>query len=290
MANRRVEVNETFAKRLTELLEERDMKQIDLARALHLDKSRISRYARGLVPPVSSLRAIASFFKVQTDYLLGLTDQRRFAETPTTFHEEKASQKRLQSLPLIRTTKGASSMHTIQLETLPILGQIRAGVPLFAEEHIVGQIEVPAQLKRRADFALEVSGDSMIGAGLSPGDFVFLATVERHPVAHGNIVAAMVDGEMTLKRYIKRDGRFWLHAENPAYVDIPVDDKVQIQGAYVGRYSEYEGVVEPPLEDMSEDELISKLAEMRGLDPDTLSDLIDVLSKKRPGPRGKGIQ
>jgi repressor LexA len=172
-------------------------------------------------------------------------------------------------------------MQLIQLETLPILGRIRAGVPLFAEEHIVGQIEVPSRLKRRADFALEVSGDSMIGAGLSQGDYVFLRTADRHPATHGNIVAAMVDGEMTLKRYVKRDGRYWLHAENQAYVDIPVDEKVQIQGVYVGRYSEFEGVVEPPLEDMSEDELITKLATMKGMDPDTLAGLIDVLTKKK---------
>lgn len=249
----------TLSGQLKALRHQRGLTQKELAGHLSLSPSTIAMYETDeREPDFETVRRIAAFFNVSTDYLLDT------------------------QLSTNSRGKGAAKVHRLDLETLPILGRIKAGVPLLSEEHVVGHIEVPSHLKRRAEFALEVTGDSMIGTGLQPGDIVFLRTASRSQPTHGSIVAAMIDqGEMTLKRYIKRGGKFYLHAENSNYPDIPVDARVHIQGVYVGRYSEFEGVVEPPVEDMTEDELITKLAQIRGLDPDQVAGMLDVLSRKR---------
>lgn len=165
-------------------------------------------------------------------------------------------------------------MLTIAARTIPVLGRIKAGVPLLSEQHIVGEIEVPETIARQAEFALEVIGDSMIGAGLQAGDYVFMATANRRAPSHGDIVAAMVGDEMTLKRYVKRSGHFWLHAENGNYPDIPVDNQVTIQGVYVGRFSEYQGNVDPPVEELTEGDLINRLAQKYKMDPNALQAML----------------
>lgn len=73
----RWEHNEVFAERLRALLEERDMSLADLARALHVDRATVTRYAQGRVPPVPTLRVICDMFGVSLDFMLGRTDHPR---------------------------------------------------------------------------------------------------------------------------------------------------------------------------------------------------------------------
>lgn len=99
---------------------------------------------------------------------------------------------------------------------VPVVGQIAAGVPITAEQHIEETLELPRSLVAEGDlFVVRVVGDSMTGIGILDGDYV---TVRRQPTAdHGDIVAAMIDGEATVKR-LKRDGpNVWLTPENAAY-------------------------------------------------------------------------
>jgi repressor LexA len=125
--------------------------------------------------------------------------------------------------------------------SVPILGQIAAGVPIAAIQNEVGRVDAPADLLSNGDhFALEVKGDSMIGAGILDGDVVI---IRRGDTADsGDIVVALVDEEeATLKRLRKRGNSIALEAANPAYeTRIFGPDRVQIQGklvAMIRRYS-----------------------------------------------------
>jgi repressor LexA len=124
---------------------------------------------------------------------------------------------------------------------VPILGQIAAGVPIAAIQNEVGRVDAPPDLLAGGDhFALEVKGDSMIGAGILDGDLVI---IRRGDTAEsGDIVVALVDEEeATLKRLRKRGNSIALEAANPAYeTRIFGPDRVQIQGklvAMIRRYS-----------------------------------------------------
>ncbi|MFP4114296.1 MAG: transcriptional repressor LexA [Spirochaetota bacterium] len=102
---------------------------------------------------------------------------------------------------------------------VPILGHVAAGVPLLAEENRDGSIRLPSgYLGRGNHFALHVRGDSMRDAGIMDGD---LAVFRQQQVANnGDIVVAMVDEAVTLKRFYKEKNRVRLQAENPSYPPI----------------------------------------------------------------------
>ncbi len=126
-------------------------------------------------------------------------------------------------------------------EGIPILGKIAAGVPIEAMQNEIGRIAVSPELVGEGDhFALEVRGDSMIGAGILDGDVVVLRRTEN--AESGDIVVALIDAEeATLKRLRRRGNSIALEAANPAYeTRIFGPDRVAIQGklvAMVRRYS-----------------------------------------------------
>lgn len=103
---------------------------------------------------------------------------------------------------------------------IPILGNVAAGLPLFAEENLEGNVKIPAsQLRRGEHFALQVKGDSMQDAGILDGDTaVFLKT---ETAANGDIIVARINDEaVTLKRFFREANRVKLKAENPVYPPI----------------------------------------------------------------------
>ncbi len=102
------------------------------------------------------------------------------------------------------------------LVSVPVLGSVAAGKPLFAEENLTGWIQVPAtSLKKGQHFALQVRGDSMKDAGIMDGDVVVVSHQET--AENGEIVVAMVDEAVTLKRFFVEKNRVRLKAENPKY-------------------------------------------------------------------------
>ena len=103
---------------------------------------------------------------------------------------------------------------------LPVIGKVAAGLPIFAEENIIGEIAVSSANVRGRCFALEVVGDSMIDAGINEGDFLI---VRHQPVAeNGEIVVALLDDEATVKRLSIVDERIELRPANPNYKPIPI--------------------------------------------------------------------
>jgi repressor LexA len=108
---------------------------------------------------------------------------------------------------------------------VPLLGAIAAGAPILAEEHVDDELTLPMSLVGHGTlFALKVQGDSMVDAAICDGDLV---VVRQQQVAEdGEIVAAMLDGEATVKVLRRRDGHVELLPRNPAYQPIPADHAV----------------------------------------------------------------
>ncbi len=133
---------------------------------------------------------------------------------------------------------GESVSDEEQTVEIPILGSVAAGVPLLSEENLEGTVRVPAaQLKSGTHFAMHVRGDSMQGVGIMDGD---LAVIRQQQVANnGEIVVAMVDEAVTLKRFIKEKNRVRLQAENEAYPPI-FTQNVRIVGKLAHLIRNYE--------------------------------------------------
>jgi len=99
---------------------------------------------------------------------------------------------------------------------VPVLGRIAAGGPILAEERYEDVFPLPKQLVGEGQlFLLEVSGDSMIDAAICNGDYVVIR--QEQTAENGEIVAAMIDGEATVKTFQRKDGRIWLLPHNDAY-------------------------------------------------------------------------
>lgn len=115
---------------------------------------------------------------------------------------------------------------------VPVLGRIPAGKPFHSEENIEGSLSIPDDMASGKTFALQVHGDSMIGAGIVDGDRVIVkqqATAEK-----GEIVCALIDGEAMLKRFFKKDSVITRKAENEKYAPITVlEGEFRIPGRVV---------------------------------------------------------
>ena len=123
----------------------------------------------------------------------------------------------------------------VRITDVPIYGQIPAGMSTLSEQIIEGHVSLDARSanvsKNGRIFALRVRGDSMIGAHIVDGDIVILE--DRKDVQNGDIVAGLIDGETTLKRYVVEHGRPYLKAENPRYPDLTPARELRIQGIMV---------------------------------------------------------
>ncbi len=117
---------------------------------------------------------------------------------------------------------------------IPIYGTIPAGLPADERQQADGCISVDVETLRLPKgarvFALKVRGDSMIGAGILSGDIVVL---EFKEAKNGDIVAALIDGETTLKRYVVQRGKPFLKAENPRFPNLTPAQELVIQGVQI---------------------------------------------------------
>ena len=106
---------------------------------------------------------------------------------------------------------------------VPLVGRIAAGVPITADQHVEEVFPLPRQLVGKGDlFMLKVSGESMIDAAICDGDWVVVRS--QATADNGDIVAAMLDGEATVKTFRQRDGHTWLLPRNSAFEPILGDD------------------------------------------------------------------
>ena len=116
------------------------------------------------------------------------------------------------------------------------MGHVAAGAPILAEEHVEDYVPFPTGGHPEDYFALRVRGESMLGAGIYPGDLV-VVHCQREAV-NGEIVVALFDDEATVKTLSRKNGRTWLLPANPDYQ--PIDGtQAQILGKVVALIRRY---------------------------------------------------
>lgn len=146
------------------------------------------------------------------------------------FHVQKADLVEEKRKPL-------KNIVPIERRMVPIIGQIAAGKPILADEHI--EAFLPCDTGVHADFGLVVSGDSMIGADIHDGDVVFIRS--QPIVDDGQIAAVRIDDDATLKRFYKNPDGCTLVSMNPQYPPMIFNsdncDSIQIIGLAVAKYS-----------------------------------------------------
>ena len=127
--------------------------------------------------------------------------------------------------PPVEIEPGGSSVN------VPLVGRIAAGIPITAEEQVEDVFTLPERLVGGGDlFLLQVVGDSMIDAAICDGDWVVVRS--QSTAEKGEIVAAMIDGEATVKTFVQRDDHVWLMPHNPAFAPI-LGDHAEILGKVV---------------------------------------------------------
>ncbi len=134
------------------------------------------------------------------------------------------------------THAGAAEEAAPQANQIPVLGNVAAGAPILAQEYIEDYLTFDTQGLSGEHFALKVRGESMLGAGILPGDLV---VVHRQQEAYnGEIVVALFEDEATVKTLRRKDGHTWLLPANDAYAPINGDD-AQIIGKVVAVVRRY---------------------------------------------------
>lgn len=136
------------------------------------------------------------------------------------------------SLTVLRSAETLQNVP--RLVAVPIVGTVAAGHPVLATENICGEVLVEQTvLGSGRHFALKASGQSMIGAGIQPGDILI---VRQQQIAENrDIVVALLDGDATVKRLHYRTGTIELRPENPRFKPIPIgpDDDLRILGKVI---------------------------------------------------------
>lgn len=166
----------------------------EVANKVGCTASTIRKWEQGIIPSMKTdnLQALAEALDCSPVWLMGLTDDLMY--TPN-----------LEPLP--------------ETERIPVIGEIACGDPITAEENWEGLVDAP--VSAGADFALRARGDSMINARIFPGDIVLIR--QQPDVDNGEIAAVLIDGEATLKRIYKYEGRVELRPENPTHQVIQIE-------------------------------------------------------------------
>ena len=126
---------------------------------------------------------------------------------------------------------GGTDIASGEAKRVPLVGRIAAGVPITADQQVEDIFPLPKQLVGEGQlFMLKVAGDSMINAAIADGDWVVIR--QQEDAENGEIVAAMIDGEATVKTLKRVDGHVWLIPHNPVYSPI-IDDDAKILGKLV---------------------------------------------------------
>ena len=184
-----------FNERLRQLRTAKNLSQFEFAKQIGISKSSVNMYERGeREPNFKMLEVIADYFNVDMDYLLGKTN-----------------------IPLKNSVESQILPSNIipmpEMRKIPLLGTIACGAPVFAEEHMDGEVDIPSYI--HADFALRCEGDSMINARIFNGDIAYIR--KQDTVENGEIAAVLIENEATLKRVRLFDDHISLEPENPMY-------------------------------------------------------------------------
>lgn len=131
----------------------------------------------------------------------------------------KLSEKKSRAIEIIRKN----------IFSIPIVGQVQAGMPTLAVENIEGYLDLDKLIFSNSGvFGLRVKGDSMIEAGILPGDLVLVQ--QQSSAEIGKIVVALIEDEATIKYLVKKNSQYFLEPANPNYEPIPLTPDASILG------------------------------------------------------------
>lgn len=193
-----------FAIRLKELRKEKELTQLQLAEKFNISKSSISMYESGSrMPEYETLEAIADYFNVNLDYLVGKSDIRNHSDDTPHAPPIKGESDDIKP----RKTKGVK---------IPVLGRVAAGVPIEAIEEIIDYEEITEDLARTGEFfCLVISGDSMAPRMLE-NDIVVVK--KQSSIESGEIAVVIVNGcDATVKKVVRHEDGISLIPTNQAY-------------------------------------------------------------------------
>ncbi len=201
-----------FSTRLKQLRLENDLLQKELADKVNIKRTTLAGWESGSrTPELNSAQILADYFKVSLDYLLGKSDYR-------------------EPLPPGAWPVGPQAR-------VPVLGVIRAGQPILADENIIGYEYADAETVKNGEFFfLRVAGDSM-APRIQDGYLVLVR--KQEDVTDGDVTVVIVDGEnATVKRVYRTNGTLVLRPDNPQYEPVIIDkNSVRIIGRVVeGRF------------------------------------------------------
>lgn len=182
------------------------LNQVEFAKIFNVTKQTVSNWESGKRKPDNdTIVKIANFFDVTTDYLLG-NDSKKNTDDTDLFNLKGD----------VRFLKKVKDSDMVKI---PVLGAIRAGLPLYADENIIDYEYVHQEelVMGEETFFLEVKGDSMINARILDGDRVRIRK-QSYLENNGDIMAVRVNGdEATLKRVYRQQNGLVLQSENPKY-------------------------------------------------------------------------
>ena len=198
----------SFGEQLSLLRKRKGLNQGELAEKAGILREMISNYESGKITPrAETLKKVAAALEVDFDELNGYIlqeQEEKPKDEPQTMYRYDGNK-----LQYIETIS--------DVVTLPVLGKVHAGNPnLISEQEIIDLIKLPRRIGRSADYALEISGMSMIEAGINRGDTVIVKVQED--ADNGDIVIARVGENYTIKRLKKNEkGEIWLEPANSDY-------------------------------------------------------------------------
>ncbi len=181
-------------------------------------------------------REILDFIKNSLE-VLGAPPTRAEIAGAFGFASHNAAEEHLRALAkkgaIVMDPGSARGIRLVEQLGLPLIGSVAAGSPLLAVENELGRLQIdPRLFNPRADYLLQVRGNSMTGAGILDGDL--LAVHKTTEARSGQIVVARIEDEVTVKRLRRKGARIELVAENPDYEPIVVNGALAIEGLAVG--------------------------------------------------------
>ena len=202
----------TLTDRIELLCEERGISIRQMEREAAIGQGSTSKWKAGAYRPAStSVQRIASYFGVSMDYLMGDSD-------------ETLSSAMVENMKTRRQRESEAGEPDAVSVSIPVLGRVAAGVPLTAEEQILGYEDIPVEWTCLGDhFALRVKGDSM-NPRICEGD-VLIVRKQKNADSGDIVVVRIGDEDATVKRFIRNDSSITLQPFNPAYDPLVFSNK-----------------------------------------------------------------
>ena len=180
-----------------------------------LDFIKTSSESQGYAPSMREIGEAAGLNSpASVKYQLDILEEKGFIR-------RDADRGRAMEVVLPDSMSGAGA-HTDKTRFIPLVGSIAAGVPITADQQVEETLPLPESLVGKGDlFMLKVKGESMINAAICDGDYVVIR--QQKDANNGDIVAAMIDGEATVKTFSRKGGHIWLLPANDDFAPIDGD-------------------------------------------------------------------